>query len=151
MTTFLWFIVLYYLNDFFIILTLEANIARFQFDFDNLHLELRVTVNEKKSIYFTKAEFLSIELNSIKMKVRLSLDKLDKARMIVIVVLSKNFILHIDLQLLVDFLSFAIKVIVLERLFLRRLLNALKVNAQRHRVTRHIRLNLLWWHKFLFI
>ena len=122
---------------------LEADAARFQFDFDNLCLELRVKVNEKKSICFTKAEFLNIELNSMKIKARLLLDKLDKARIIVIVALSKNFILYIDLQSLVDFLSFAVKVIVLERSFLRRLFNALKVNTQRHRITRYIRLNLL--------
>ena len=131
------------MNDFFIILTLEVNAARFQFDFNNLCLKLRVKVNEKKSVYFTKVEFLSIELNNIKIKARLLLDKLNKARMIVIVVFSKNFILYIDLQLLVDFLLFIIKVIVLERLFLRRLFDALKINAQRYRVTRYMRLDLL--------
>ena len=120
---------MHYLNDFFIILIFEANAARFQFDFDNLCLELRIKVNEKKSVCFTKAKFLNIELNSMKMKARLLLDKLDKARMIVIVALNKNFILHIDLQLLVDFLSFAVKVIVFEKSFLRRLFNAFKVNA----------------------
>ena len=79
----------------------------------------------------------------MKIKARFSLDKLDKARMIVIVALNKNFILYIDLQLLIDFLLFAIKVIVLERLFLRRLFNTLKVNAQKYRITRYMRLNLL--------
>ena len=102
------------MNDFFIILILEADAARFQFEFDNLCLELRVKVNEKKNVCFTKVEFLNIELDSMKMKARLSSNKLDKARIIVIVALSKNFILHIDLQSLVDFLSFAAKVVVLE-------------------------------------
>lgn len=149
MATFHWSIILHYLDDFFAILDPDDDAARYQSDFDTLCLELGIKVNIKKNVCSTTAEFLGIELDSMKMEARLPANKLAKARKAVEAALGKDYILHADLQSLVGFLSFAAKVVSPGRSFLRRLFDALKVNTLRHRVTRCMRLDLLWWHKFL--
>ncbi len=56
---------LYYLNDFFIILFLETNIDAYKRQFDKLYNELSLIINYIKNILNIIIDFLGIELDSI--------------------------------------------------------------------------------------
>lgn len=139
-----WAVVLHYLNDFFAILPPGVDELRYQQEFDILCEALGLRVNHKKDICDTIAEFLDIELDSIAMEARLPPKKLDKARTAVTAALRDSFITHSNLQSLLGFLSFAAKVVVPGRAFLRRLFDALRSNTRRHRITTDMRLDLEW-------
>ena len=144
-----WVTVLHYLDDFFAILPPGVDEQLYQHQFDILCGELGLKVNHKKDICDTIAEFLGIELDSIAMEARLPPKKLEKARLAVATALQGHFITHSDLQSLVGFLSFAAKVVVPGRAFLRRLFDALRINTTRHRITIDMKLDLEWWDRFL--
>ena len=141
-----WSIVLNYLDDFFAVLTPKADKAECQRQFDKLCDLLGLKVNHKKDICGTIAEFLGIKLDSIAMEARLPQKKLLKATILVAEALRGTSITHSDLQSLVGFLSFAAKVVVPGRAFLRRLFDALKRNTH---ITSEMRRDLMWWNKFL--
>lgn len=90
--------------------------------------------NEKKKRRGQVVVFLGIELDSLLMEARLPADKLDKAKLWVTRMLSRNVIKYDDLQSLAGFLSFAAKVVRPGGAFLRRLFDAL---AKRQRHIRH--------------
>ena len=56
---------LYYLDDFFAILLLQANIEAYYYDFERIYSYLNIIINYFKDIIGTKADFLGIELDSI--------------------------------------------------------------------------------------
>ena len=71
-----WAIILHYLDDFFVVLPPYADYQRYGCEFDELCYNLGFTVNDKKSMAGTTAEFLGIELDSLVMEVRLPPAKL---------------------------------------------------------------------------
>lgn len=83
------------------------------------------------------------------MQARLSLDKLAGARNTDKDVLNRDTISHHELESAVRFLSFAAKVVIPGRAFLRRLFDALRKPAAIHRITTDMRADLLWWQTFL--
>ena len=62
-----WSFVLHYLDDFFAILPLHADVKAYCSDFELVCSDLGVIINHSKNIEGTKADFLGIELDSILM------------------------------------------------------------------------------------
>lgn len=144
-----WAVVLHYLDDFFAILSPHADAQAYGRDFDRLCTELGLMVNHTKSIFGTIADFLGIELDSNLMQARLPADKLARARNIVKNLLNRATIPHRELESAVGFLSFAAKVVVPGRAFLRRLFNAIRRPVAIIRITSAMRADLQWWNTFL--
>lgn len=90
----------------------------------------------------TIADFLRIEFDSNSMQVRLSSDKLTRARNTVKDLLNKLYISHQELELAIGFLLFASKVIVSDRAFLRRLYNTLRRSVRLYTITLYIKTDL---------
>ena len=82
-------------------------------------------VNHMKDILDIIADFLGIELDSILMQVRLFSNKLERARRMMADLLKRAIILHRELESAVGFLLFTAKIVVPERVFLRRLFDAI--------------------------
>ena len=74
---------------------------------------------------------------------RLSFNKLVRAKNIVKRLLNRITILYLKLELIVNFLSFTIKIVILEKVFLRRIFDALRRSIIIIRITSEIRANLL--------
>ena len=87
-------------------------------------------------------EFLNIEMNNVLMKNRLFLIKLIKIITKIKIMLIKNFILHIQFRFLIKFLFFVVKMIILNKIFLRRLYDVFKSRQSRYHIIVVIRLNL---------
>lgn len=99
-------------------------------------------VNHTKSILDTITEFLGIELDSTLMQARLPIDKLVRARNTMKDLLNRVKILYRELESAIGFLSFAIKVVIPERAFLRRLFNALRRSIAIVRITSAMKVDL---------
>lgn len=69
-----------YLDDFFAIFSLQTKTQAYEDFFLYLCFILKVHIKHKKSLQATIAEFLSIELDSIKIEARLLLAKLKKVK-----------------------------------------------------------------------
>lgn len=117
----LWAIILHYLDDFFGILSSNGHIETYDLDFDILCVQLKMVVNHDKSIIGTLAGFFGIELNSILIRITLHFNKLARTRNIVDDLLNRAVMSHRELESVVGFLSFAAKIVIPERAFLRRL------------------------------
>ena len=63
--------------------------------------------------------------------------------------LNRTTISHNELESAVGFLSFAAKVVVLGRAFLRRLFDAIRRLTTTYRITYEMRADLLWWRTYL--
>lgn len=144
-----WTIVLHYLDDFFAILSPWADAEAYGRDFDQVCSDLGLNINHTKDILGTIADFLGIELDSILMQARLPSDKLAKARNTVNDLLKRATIPHRELESAVGFLSFAAKVVVPGRAFLRRLFDAIRRPVAIIRITSDMKADLLWWKDFL--
>ena len=59
-----WSIVLYYLDDFFVILPLNANAEVYCYVFDLIYSQLGLVINYTKDIIGIIADFLGIELDT---------------------------------------------------------------------------------------
>ena len=105
--------------------------------------ELNFRVNHKKNICFITIEFLNIELNNIIIKTKLFNKKLKKIKLTVATTLQKLFIIYFNLQLLIDFFLFAIKIVISNRVFLRRFFDAFRNNTRRYRIISVIKLNFI--------
>jgi len=79
-------------------------------------------------------EFLGIELDNETMKARLSLAKLQRARNLVVATTTTIVLSQQDLEILVSFLSFCAKVVILGRAFLSILYVFLARDTRYHRV-----------------
>lgn len=145
----LWEVVLHYLDDFFAILSPGDDATAYAQQFDQLCGELGLQINHTKDVVGFIAEFLGIEFDSIRMEARLPPDKLAKARTTVKNLLKRATISHQELESAVGFLSFAAKVVIPGRAFLRRLFDALRRPAVIVRITGDMRADLLWWDTFL--
>lgn len=93
--------------------------------FDFLYKILGISNNKKKKKRGQIVVFLGIELDSLLIEARLPADKLEKAKLWFIRMLSHDVIEYDDLQSLVGFLSFATKVVRPGHVFLHRIFNAL--------------------------
>jgi len=93
--------------------------CKYENDFDDLCTQLKFNINFKKNLINIMCIFLSIELDLINMMIHLSSDKHQKIIQLVNSTFTKNSLSYEKLQMLLDFLSFAAKVIVSERIFLR--------------------------------
>ena len=59
-----WSIILYYLDDFFVILPLNADAEVYYYIFDLIYSQLGLVINYTKDIMGTIADFLGIELDT---------------------------------------------------------------------------------------
>ncbi len=145
----LWAIVLHYLDDFFAILAPGDDAVLYSQHFDHVCSDLGVTINHTKDVMGTIADFLGIEFNSILMQARLPPDKLARARNTAKNLLKRATISHQALESAVGFLSFAAKIVIPGRAFLRRLFDALRRPGATIRITSHMKADLQWWDTFL--
>ena len=144
-----WTIVLHYLDDFFAILSPYDDAIAYANQFDQVCSDLGLSVNHTKDALGTKADFLGIEFDSILMQARLPPDKLARARNTAKELLNKATISHQELDSAAGFLSFAAKVVIPGRAFLRRIFDALRTPTAVHRIMPDIKADLLWWQTFL--
>ena len=92
---------------------------KYKSDFDDLCAQLKFSINLKKNLIDITCILLSIELDSINMMTHLSSDKHQKTIQLINSMLTKSFLSYKKLQTLLNFLSFAAKIVVSERVFLR--------------------------------
>ena len=144
-----WTIILHYLDDFFAILSPTDDAVAYGQQFDDLCAQLGLTVNHSKDIMGTIADFLGIEFDSGHMQARLPPDKLARARNTAKNLLNRATISHQELESAVGFLSFAAKIVIPGRAFLRRLFDALRKPIAVHRITPAMKADLLWWSTYL--
>ena len=104
---------------FFAILSPTDDAAAYAQQFDDLCAQLGLEVNHSKDIMGTIADFLGIEFDSGLMQARLPPDKLARARNAAKDLLNRATISHQELESAVGFLSFAAKIVVPGRAFLR--------------------------------
>ena len=145
-----WFIVFHYLNDFFVVLFFEIDEIEYQRQFDELCDLLSFKINHKKNICDIIAEFFDIELNNIVMKIRFFQKKLLKTITLVTKIFRNTFITHSDFQSLIEFFSFAVKMMISNRAFFRRFFDVFKNDTHWHYITIVMKRNFQWWNDFLF-
>jgi hypothetical protein len=110
---------------------------------------LELKINLKKNVRDTLLDFLDIELNIMTMIVRLSDFKRKKVIQWFNKMLFKKMIKN-ELQFFLNFLSFAVRVVLSRRIFLRRLFNSFFQSwKDKRRVDVEIKTDLLWWKYFL--
>jgi len=126
-----WNSMIHYLNDFLVIQANMIKARKYESDFDDLCAQLKFNINLKKNLIDITCIFLNIELDSINMITHLSSDKHQKIIQLVNSMLTKSFLSYEKLQILLDFLSFAAKIVISERVFLRWLFNDLIVIKSR--------------------
>jgi len=122
---------IHYLNDFLVIQANMIEACKYESNFDDLCAQLKFSVNLKKNLIDITCIFLSIELDSINMMTRLSSDKHQKTIQLVNSTLTKSSLSYKKLQTLLDFLLFVAKIVIFERVFLRRLFNDLIIIKSR--------------------
>ncbi len=145
-----WDSIIHYLNDFLVIQVNMIEARKYESDFDDLCTQLKFSINLKKNLIDITCIFLSIELDSINMMTHLSSDKHQKTIQLVNSALTKSSLLYEKLQMLLDFLSFAAKIVVSERIFLRWLFNDLIIiKSRKQRINYLMWQDLLWWKMFL--
>ena len=144
-----WSVMLHYLNDFFAILLSWVDIEIYNRQFDELCSDLSLMVNHTKNILDIIVDFLEIELDSILIQARLSSNKLDRARKTITDLLKRTTISHRELESTIEFLSFAAKIVILERAFLRRLFDVIRRSMTIIRLFIDMKVDLLWWKIFL--
>jgi len=145
-----WDSMIYYLNDFLVIQMNMIEARKYKNNFDDLCIQLKFSVNLKKNLIDITYIFLSIKLDSINMMTCLSSDKHQKTIQLVNSMLTKSSLLYEKLQTLLDFLSFAAKIVISERVFLRRLFNNLIIiKSRKQRINYSMQQDLLWWKTFL--
>ena len=113
-----WRIVLYYFDNFFTILTSSINLEKHKRTWRNLCNKLDFRTNKSKEISNIIVDFLDIEFDSIKMKTRFTLAKYARVIKLIIVAFSATNLNYCELDVLVDFLSFCVKIIVFNCFFL---------------------------------
>lgn len=139
---------LHYLDDFFAVLDSVLSADAYESFFSSICAKLGFKINGKKSVRGTCVEFLGIEIDTIAMEARLPEEKLLKAKTWVRKTLQENQISRDDLRSLLGFLSFAAKVVIPGRVFLRRLFNALSKYQRIYCLNAEMKADLIWWDKF---
>ena len=149
MIVFHWVIILHYLDDFFAILLSRVDSILYQKHIDDLCIEFELKINHKKNICDTIVDFLDIELDNELMKARLLKKKLERVIHEIKSILKQSSLLHIELQSLVDFFSFVVKMMISSKTFLRRLYDAFRTWVYRHHIIAIMRFDFQWWNHFL--
>ena len=144
-----WFVMLHYLNDFFAILLSWVDIEIYNRQFDELCSDLNLMINHTKNILDIIVDFLGIELDNILIQARLSSNKLDRARKTMTDLLKRATISYRELELAIGFLFFATKIVISERVFLRRLFDVIRRSITIIRLFIDMKVDLLWWKIFL--
>ncbi len=145
-----WDSIIHYLNDFLVIQVNMIEAHKYESDFNDLCAQLKFSVNLKKNLIDITCIFLSIELDSINMMTRLSSDKHQKTIQLINSTLTKSSLSYEKLQMLLNFLSFAAKIVISERVFLRWLFNDLIIiKSRKQRINYSMQQDLLWWKMFL--
>ena len=124
-------LVLHYLEDFIAFLPPDIDLISYEDYFDFLCKILGISNNKKKKKWGQVMVFLEIELDSLLIEAWLPIDKLDKAKLRVIKILSHNVIEYDNLQSLTGILFFAAEVVQPGYAFFRRLFDTL-AHCQRH-------------------
>lgn len=140
---------LHYLDDFFTVLESDLLADAYEKHFATLCATLGLKVNEDKNVRGTRVEFLGIEIDSLAMEARLPENKLQKAKAWVKNTLQEKQISRDNLRSLLGFLSFAAKVVIPGRTFLRGLFDALTKYQNIYHLSADMRADLTWWDKFL--
>ena len=141
--------IIHYLDDFFGVFPDPQMADKFNSYFNEVCRDFGVTVNIKKDLGGTVMDFLEIELDTNLMQAWLPQENLDKARSLVKEALQKPTLSYQKLETLIGFLSFASKVVVPGRAFLRRLFNKLsKADGAIIHVNQEVKADLSWWHHF---
>jgi hypothetical protein len=139
----------YYLNNFIAFIALMSEVSKYENFFKtNYHL-LELKVNLKKNARNILFNFLDIELNTIIMIARLFDVKREKVIEWINKMLFERVIKN-ELRSFLNFLSFAVRVVVSRKVFLRRFFNFLsQLWRDKRRVDIEMKINLLWWKYFL--
>ena len=145
----LWNVVIHYLDDFLAVFPPHTDPTPYSDQFNRLCKELGISVNHEKDAAGTIAEFMAFELDTIKMQARLPDEKLQKGIRLLDSALAKGSIARPELESLIGFLSFAAKVILPGRAFLRRLYDLLAGFSYYTHITPGVKQDLLWWREFL--
>lgn len=141
---------LHYLDNFFTVLESESLAQEYEEFFTALCIMLGLKIKESKNIRSTLAEFLGIKIDTLAIEARLPERKLSKAKEWVKTTLQQKQISREDLCSLLGFLSFAAKVVVLGRIFLRQLFNALSKYQKVYHLSAGMTADLMWWDKVFF-
>ncbi len=145
-----WDSIIHYLNDFLVIQANMIEAHKYEINFDDLCTQLKFNINLKKNLINIICIFLSIELDLINMMIYLSSDKQQKTIQLINSMLTKNFLSYKKLQTLLNFLLFVAKIMISERVFLRRLFNDLIIiKSCKQRINYSMWQDLLWWKIFL--
>ena len=146
----LWGLIFHYLDDFFAVFRELQQAKQFGKEFDNVCVDLGISVNGEKKQLGCIVDFLGLEFDTLLREARLPKDKLKKAIEGVAIILErKSSTTHEELQSLVGLLSFAAKVFYPGRAFLRRLYDRLAKGGKYLHWSKPIGDDLLWWEKFL--
>ena len=92
-----WATVLHYLDDFFAVLSPQADHELYMQQFTHICSDLGLRINTLKDVASTVAVFLGIEMDSNSMEARLPSDKLTRARSLVVAHLKNSSISHLEL------------------------------------------------------
>ena len=144
-----WSTVIHYLDDFLAILPPGSDSSPYSQQFNKVCSELGLAVNHAKDTAGTVAEFMGFEIDTVAMHARLPEAKLRKGIQMIDSALAKSSITRPILESIVGFLSFASKVILPGRAFLRRLYNTLTKAPHFIHLTPDAKADLRWWRTFL--
>ena len=144
-----WRIVLHYLDDFFIILTSLIDSKLYKQTWNDFCERFDLKINNKTKTSNTLINFLNIEFDNIMMKTRLSSFKHALVLKFVVVVVNATSFTHRELNTLIDFLFSCVKIVILDRTFLRFLYTSLYKHVQKHNIIVVMRENFRWWNFFL--
>ena len=143
----------HYLDDFFFTNSCTEQCKTDMEKFLGICQALGVPIAEDKLFWpATTLIYLGIEIDTVKMTVRLPDDKLEKLKQLMTEWKSKRKVKRIDLLALIGFLAFASKVVKPGRMFLRRLIDlSSTVSSDHHFITinSEARADLQWWETFL--
>jgi hypothetical protein len=139
----------HYLDDFIAFIASTSEVSEYENFFETICHFLELKVNLKKNARDTLLDFLDIELNTMTIIARLFNVKREKVIEWINKMLFEKVIKN-EFRFFSDFLSFAARVVVSRRIFLRHLLNSLSQSwRNKRRVDIEMKTNLLWWKYFL--
>ena len=88
---------LHYLNDFFVVLSPQADYELYMQQFTYICSDLELRINTLKDVISTVVVFLGIEMDSNSMEARLPSNKLTRARSLVVAYLKNSSISYLEL------------------------------------------------------
>ncbi len=144
-----WHTVIYYLDDSLAIPAPHADIPLYEQQFDPLCKQQGFTVSHEKDIKGTVAGLLGLEIDTDNMQARLPRERLKKGEALLKALQKGTSISRFELESVGGFLSFAAKVVIPGRAFLRWLYHALGKPNKWIYITSGLRKYIKWWRIFL--